>query len=847
MPGILTIKDKLVSFWKLDSLVDGVFEDIHGTHHLTMANGVTTAAGIKDNAASFDGTADQKLTVANSSQFNGYASDWTLMFWVKPVSGYLLNNIISKMNVPEIIVEYRVFFSGVNEITVEVGNDDGDTLSAVATSTGTWANNWNMVTVIYSKESKLVSIQINEGTSAGTKGSQSAPYPGIGKFASSPFVIGDNGWSGATITGLVDEVAFWRRAVTQAEIKYIVLKTEEGDGFDEWPDLPAEVAAESCPTIECCDDDAIYAYKSANASDAKSGSGLGTCPNLVSVLFDPPSGASVDFPLRVTLTADHPDADIWYNTDGLDPDNTGLSTSIQYTGPITVSGPEVQIIARAFVEGCETYPVFNGSYTVGTTPVEFICGSNTPDKVGQWDDWGANGVDDYQWRLNWTPVSSETVTRLELYLLDSDGRWTTGAAWSTDNPIYPFADDPEKAFEVFPLGVYNQVPTQLNGGVYKSSFGSFGPGLQQWDLFGDRTAATGSFWKLKIFMGDGRILHTIIPNSGCVDLGTPPTPCVNPAAPSLSAQCGGQIDVTVSDTAPFGRDYAVYRALLPPHGDGLSNIAFSGTTAGASTVLNDTGLVKGGTYEYLVGIAYGGTCGTRFSTAVQATTPIDAIISSFTANPSTIAVGQSTLLQWVASAIPSTGACATNQVTIDNGVGDKPMVGTASVSPASTTTYTITPKSGCGHCGSPSRQVTVTIDDAVPPNCNLNLLKLLYTVKEVRDNGTRSTFGPAPGSCGVGSLFPEWNGDIALPVGLCGGTQYDISALTATTSRRQIRATLEWIPLMSWHLIIVCDGNDDFIYWDGHKYSGQNFLGVYTRLPGGLGGIANGPATLTVV
>ena len=82
-------------------------------------------------------------------------------------------------------------------------------------------------------------------------------------------------------------------------------------------------------------------------------------------------------------------------------------------------------------------------------------------------------------------------------------------------------------------------------------------------------------------------------------------------------------------------------------------------------------------------------------------------IVSFTASPSTIASGSPSTLSWT-----TTGASVTS-VFIDNGVGSKAASGSTSVSPATTTTYTLSAFT-TANASPPTKQVTVTVGAAAP-------------------------------------------------------------------------------------------------------------------------------------
>src|SRR5581483_9329711 len=77
---------------------------------------------------------------------------------------------------------------------------------------------------------------------------------------------------------------------------------------------------------------------------------------------------------------------------------------------------------------------------------------------------------------------------------------------------------------------------------------------------------------------------------------------------------------------------------------------------------------------------------------------------SFSATPSRITAGASATLDWSVTNADS--------VTIDNGIGSVPPSGQRSVTPSSTTTYTLT---AIGSGGSTSAQTTITVDRSSAP------------------------------------------------------------------------------------------------------------------------------------
>lgn len=87
------------------------------------------------------------------------------------------------------------------------------------------------------------------------------------------------------------------------------------------------------------------------------------------------------------------------------------------------------------------------------------------------------------------------------------------------------------------------------------------------------------------------------------------------------------------------------------------------------------------------------------------------VISSFTANPSTISAGQSSTLNWGA-VTNGNSQVLVRSVVINPGLGEVGSPGSRVVTPQTTTTYTMV-ATGCG--GTTTRQLTVVVSAAPPP------------------------------------------------------------------------------------------------------------------------------------
>ena len=158
----------------------------------------------------------------------------------------------------------------------------------------------------------------------------------------------------------------------------------------------------------------------------------------------------------------------------------------------------------------------------------------------------------------------------------------------------------------------------------------------------------------------------------------------------------------------------------------------NGTQIGTATAASfpDTGLSANTSYAYTVA-AYDGSGNTSASsTAASATTAgIAPSVNSFSATPATVKAGQSSTLAWSVSGTPAPS------ISIDNGVGA--VTGTSvAVSPAQTTTYTLTATNSAGIV---TAQASVTVN--IPPSVPTGVAATAVSASEIDLSWTASTAG----------------------------------------------------------------------------------------------------------
>lgn len=131
------------------------------------------------------------------------------------------------------------------------------------------------------------------------------------------------------------------------------------------------------------------------------------------------------------------------------------------------------------------------------------------------------------------------------------------------------------------------------------------------------------------------------------------------------------------------------------------------------------------------------------------------VIASFTVASATITAGSSTTLNWGA-------VTNADSVEIDHGIGGVPAPGSTSVSPGSTTTYTMT-----AHCGpnTATAQVTVTVTPVLPPPVAVIydfIAKANAPSDQWQSTGTTTYNLPFPGSDTDSRGFALWRYNFKL-------------------------------------------------------------------------------------
>jgi hypothetical protein len=192
----------LVSYWKLEE-ASGSRADSYGTNPLTPVNTPTNGVGIIGNACNFVGSSTQYLSHASNSDLQLGDRDWTIQFWAS-IGAAGNQTFLAKDATTR---EYHIDLAG-GQLRMFWVNGGVPIVSSSPVTGGLWGH----VLAWYDATANTLNLQINNGTVASVSDGGFVPPVGADEFR-----IGYDAAGGNPFTGLIDEVAIWKRLLTPAE------------------------------------------------------------------------------------------------------------------------------------------------------------------------------------------------------------------------------------------------------------------------------------------------------------------------------------------------------------------------------------------------------------------------------------------------------------------------------------------------------------------------------------------------------------------------------------------------------------------------------------------------------
>jgi hypothetical protein len=212
--GVAFDLTSLISHWTLDE-ASGTRNDSHGANHLTDNNTVTQAAGKIANAGQFTAANSESLSIVDNASLSTGDIDFMITAWVYFDSfGASGQGVVTKDGAGSGNREYGLIFNkSANRLSFLISNDgssvalvNDDVLGAPATAT------WYFMVGWHDSVANTINIQVNNGTVG------SAAHTTGGFDSTTQLRIGSLSSNINFVDGRIDEVSFWKRILTAAEL-----------------------------------------------------------------------------------------------------------------------------------------------------------------------------------------------------------------------------------------------------------------------------------------------------------------------------------------------------------------------------------------------------------------------------------------------------------------------------------------------------------------------------------------------------------------------------------------------------------------------------------------------------
>jgi hypothetical protein len=194
----------LISYWKLDE-ASGARADSQGSNNLAANGAPAGVAGKINNGAQFVAASSQYLSIASNASLL-VTSDFTFSLWVNLTAATVSFPFIKDQ--AGVGTDYWLLYSA-SKFTfglVAVAGGPGVADTAATITTGTWYH----LVCWYDSATGQVYVRVNDAATT-----QSTAAPALIQTPGAPFTIGG---PGAYADAIVDEVGFWKRKLTGAEI-----------------------------------------------------------------------------------------------------------------------------------------------------------------------------------------------------------------------------------------------------------------------------------------------------------------------------------------------------------------------------------------------------------------------------------------------------------------------------------------------------------------------------------------------------------------------------------------------------------------------------------------------------
>jgi hypothetical protein len=204
----MSLLDNLISYWKLDE-ASGNAIDSHGTNTLTDENTVGTAAGKILTGREFVAARSERLFVASNATLQAGDIDFTISLWLKTTAVPSFQFYYNKSAANVADREFAVYFNA-SSIAFFVYNPAG-TITQVVSGVFPAIGSWFHVGAWHDSANDQIGISVNNAAAV------TAAHSGGVRAAGQEVEIGSRKTQGFFLTGVLDEIGFWKRLLTDAE------------------------------------------------------------------------------------------------------------------------------------------------------------------------------------------------------------------------------------------------------------------------------------------------------------------------------------------------------------------------------------------------------------------------------------------------------------------------------------------------------------------------------------------------------------------------------------------------------------------------------------------------------
>lgn len=227
----MALIDNIISYWKLDE-ESGTRVDAHGSNNLTDNNTVLYDTGKIGNAADFTASNDESLSITDGSQTGLEPAQFSISFWFYANAtggsrGLVGKNHSTSWNSP--YSSYQIYLDGT---TIRLNTGSSGSQETIAADTTAEVDTWYHIVGTY--DGSHIRIYVNGNEDATPVAETAIDYSnGAFQIGSRAFVANNQFFD-----GLIDEVAFYSRAISLSEVGELY---NSGDGFQYPFEPPATV------------------------------------------------------------------------------------------------------------------------------------------------------------------------------------------------------------------------------------------------------------------------------------------------------------------------------------------------------------------------------------------------------------------------------------------------------------------------------------------------------------------------------------------------------------------------------------------------------------------------------